>query len=406
MAKFGFTDNDGADVGEKYVSKEYAIDVYPNIFTTVSMAGLYTWGNNQSGQLGNNTLTSRSSPGTTAGGGLNWRAVTHTQTSTSCAVKNDGTLWTWGSSTYGALGNNLAIGNDRSSPGTTSGGGTDWASVANGGGGDFFLAAIKTNGTLWTWGRGAYGKLGSNGTGNRSSPNTTSGGGTDWTMASCGYYHMVAVKSDGTLWTWGRNNLGQLGTGGTANRSSPNTTSGGGTNWVFCSAGGAQISGYSAAIKSDGTLWTWGDNSFAQLGTGTTTNRSSPGTTSGGGTNWKSVACAPNSTAAIKTDGTLWTWGSNNLGILGDNTTTARSSPGTVAGGGANWVRCSMGFSTFAIKADGTLWTWGSNSFGDLGDGTTNNRSSPGTTAGGGTHWKFVFCAGSHGTAINEEDGW
>jgi len=408
MAKFNFTDSDGADVGEKYVTKEYAIDVYPNIFTNISMAGLYTWGNGGSGQLGDNTNNARSSPGTASAGGLNWRSVIGNATLAAAGIKNDGTLWTWGLAAYGALGNGSSTAN-RSSPGTTQGGGTDWAALANGSGGQDFLAAIKNTGTLWTWGRGNLGKLGSNTTTNRSSPVTVVGGITDWTMASCGYLHMAAIRSTGQLYTWGSNITGQLGAGATgASRSSPATTSGGGTNWIYCSAGGDQVSGVTAAIKSDGTLWTWGSGGLGVLGNGDSAlaNRSSPGTTAGGGNNWKSVAASGIAMAAIKTDGTLWTWGSNGFGTLGDGTVDGKSSPVTVAGAGANWVRASTnGSSTAAIKSDGTLWTWGFNSSGELGSGSTNNRSSPGTIAGGGNGWKLVSIA-NMGAAINEEDGW
>ena len=180
---------------------------------------------------------------------------------------------------------------------------------------------------------------------------------------------------------WGSNGSGQLGDGTTTSRSSPGTTAGGGTNWKQVAGGGD----YSAAIKTDGTLWTWGSNGSGRLGDGTTTNRSSPVTTAGGGTNWNQVAGANNGshTSAIKTDGTLWTWGLNTSGQLGDGTTTNRSSPITTAGGGTNWNQVAMGYEyTHAIKTDGTLWTWGHNQFGKLGDGTTTSRSSPVTVLG------------------------
>ena len=112
-------------------------------------------------------------------------------------------------------------------------------------------------------------------------------------------------------------------------------------------------------------LWTWGYNLNGQLGVNNNTSRSTPVTTILGGTNWKSVECGNNHTAAIKTDGTLWTWGRNNLGQLGVNDTTTRSTPVTTILGGTNWksVSCA-GYHTSAIKTDGTLWTWGRNNLG------------------------------------------
>jgi alpha-tubulin suppressor-like RCC1 family protein len=353
--------------------------------TLVYTNTLWTWGPNSIGQLGINTITCRSSPGTTAGGGTNWSSVSAGKYLTA-AIKTDGTLWTWGINGLGQLGDGTIT--CRSSPGTTAGGGTNWISVSAGI--TFHTAGIKTDGTLWTWGRNDSGQLGDGTRTNRSSPGTTAGGGTNWSSVSGGDNHTAAIKTDGTLWTWGFNNCGKLGDGTITNRSSPGTTAGGGTNWSNVSGGYS----HTAAVKTDGTLWTWGCNLSGQLGDSTITNRSGPGTTAGGGTNWSSVSAGLCVTAGIKTDGTLWTWGAASPfgpGQLGDGTATARSSPGTTAGGGTTWSSVSVAlYHTAGIKTDGTLWTWGGNDSGRLGDGTTTNRSSPGTTSGGGTNWSSV----------------
>ena len=154
------------------------------------------------------------------------------------------------------------------------------------------------------------------------------------------------------LWTWGYNFFGQLGNGAATNRSSPGTTAGGGTNWKQVAGGG----NHSAAVKTDGTLWTWGYNFFGQLGNGAATDRSSPGTTAGGGTNWRQVASGGNHSAAVKTDGTLWTCGYNVYGQLGDSTTTDRSSLGTTAGGGTNWKQVSGGGIHTAAISESEGW--------------------------------------------------
>ena len=349
---------------------------------------LWTWGGAAYGGMGDNTTTSRSSPGTTSGGGINWKQVAGAF-GTMAGVKTDGTLWTWGHNLIGQLGTSSTT--SRSSPGTTAGGGTNWKQVSCG-----FQATfgIKADGTLWSWGHNSSGALGNGSTTSRSSPGTTSGGGTNWKQVSGCLLQAAAIKYDGTLWTWGINTSGSLGDGSTTARSSPGTTAGGGTNWKQVAFGADY---WAAAVKTDGTLWTWGRNGFGQLGTGNTTSRSSPGTTTGAGTNWKQVACGYGMASAVKTDGTLWTWGYNSFGQLGNGssgggTSSANiSSPGTTAGGGTTWKEAGAGFFYgTGIKTDGTLWTWGDNLYGKLGTGNTTDRSSPGTIAGGGTNWKSL----------------
>jgi alpha-tubulin suppressor-like RCC1 family protein len=367
---------------------------------------LWTWGQNTSGQLGRNPDTSlRLTPVTTFAGGTNWADTAtgepeelYTLTGGSAhtaAIKTDGTLWTWGRNNVGQLGDNTAT--NRSTPVTTFAGGTNWKQVSGGG---YHTAAIKTDGTLWTWGTNTNGRLGDNTATNRSTPVTTFAGGTNWKQVAGGYNHTTAIKTDGTLWTWGLNTSGQLGDNTTISRSTPVTTFAGGTNWKQVAGG---IS-HTAAVKTDGTLWTWGSNSNGPLGDNTTINRSTPVTTFAGGTNWKQVAGGNNHTAAIKTDGTLWTWGINTSGRLGDNTATTRSTPVTTFAGGTNWKQVACGGThTAAIKTDGTLWTWGFNSNGHLGDNTIINRSTPVTTFAGGTNWKQVACGQNHTAALNDD---
>ena len=381
----GFIVNDGSytwDIEDLLIKRELFND-----------GNAKTWGYNFYGQLGTNSTANTSSPVLTIDSGINWKQVTggfgHT-----AAIKTDGTLWTWGYNLYGQLGDNTITG--KSSPVTTIAGGTNWKQIACG---YYHTSAVKTDGTLWIWGLNNFGQLGTNNTTNYSSPVTTIAGGTNWKQVTAGVGHTAAIKTDGTLWTWGRNDFAQLGNANTVSYSSPATTAGGGTNWKQV------IAGYyhTAAIKTDGTLWTWGYNNYGQLGDNTTINKSSPITTIAGGTNWKQIACGDGHTAAIKTDGTLWTWGYNNYGQLGTNNTSNYSSPVTTIVGGTNWKQVTGGFGhTAAIKTDGTLWTWGYNTYGQLGDNTTINKSSPVTTIAGGTNWKQVATGGYHTTAITD----
>ena len=151
-----------------------------------------------------------------------------------------------------------------------------------------------------------------------------------------------------------------------------------------------------------GGLWALGLNSFGQVGDNTTTDKSSPVQTISAGTNWKQVSCGYSYTAAIKTDGTLWTWGRNSLGGLGDNSTTSKSSPVQTVSAGTNWKQVACGYQTAAIKTDGTLWLWGDNTYGQLGDNSITKRSSPVQTIAFGTNWKQVSCGSITTTSVQE----
>ena len=354
-----------------------------NFVGSVPLANLVSWGSDSYGQLGDGTTNANQSSPVAAAGAYDqsWCTVA-SGWGNMIGVKTDGTLWTWGSNLCGLLGNGTTT--NRSSPGTTIGGGNTWCQV------DTAIrhsAAVKTDGTLWTWGRNTGGYLGDLTVVNRSSPGTTAGGGSNWQQVSLGRYHSTAIKDDGTLWTWGLNNCGQLGDGTTTARSSPGTTAGGGTNWCFVNTSLATT----AAIKCDGTLWLWSSNELGALGNNSTLIQSSPVTTSGGGTTWCTASVGSGHSVAVKCDGSIWTWGWNSSGQLGDGTVTGRCSPGTTAGGGTNWCSVDAGGTvTGAVKTDGTLWMWGINNSGQLGDNSGLNRCSPTNPVGSICTWCSV----------------
>jgi len=267
---------------------------------------------------------------------------------------------------------------------------------------EYWLIDQYVGDQLWGWGlNSTNGRVGNNsptGSGSISTPVTTSAGGSNWKQISTAFSGSSAIKTDGTLWVWGSNGNTQLGgfvgaqaVSGRTSVCTPITTFGGGTNWKQCSSGGYST----AAIKTDGTLWTWGAGSSGELGNNVTTagasNRCTPVTTFLGGNNWKQVSCGTQFMAAIKTDGTLWTWG-NNSGNLGDNTLGTKITPVTTFVGGTNWKSVNNGFQrTSAIKTDGTLWVWGLNTFAQLGILSIQVVvCTPVTTFAGGTNWKQV----------------
>jgi alpha-tubulin suppressor-like RCC1 family protein len=237
---------------------------------------------------------------------------------------------------------------------------------------------------LFGWGFNGSGRLGLGNTTNYSSPKQV-GNLTDWSIVSTngGGLFGAAIKTNGTLWAWGNNGYGQLGQGNTTNRSSP-TQIGALTSWLKLSAGYSWV----AAIKADGTLWMWGRNDLGQLGLGNTTNYSSPKQV-GALTNWSSVSCGYYVTGAIKTDGTLWTWGYNGTGALGYGNTTYYSSPKQV-GALTTWASVTAGYMCmYAITTTGQLYAWGTNSNGELALGNTTAYSSP-KQVGALTNWSSV----------------
>lgn len=352
---------------------------------------LWLSGDNTDGQIGNNTITNYSNLVQTTGTAITWKQV-DTNYSSTVAVKTDGTLWTWGRNEFGELGDNSIT--HRSSPVQTVAFGTNWKQASKG---LYTIGAIKNDGTLWLWGSNTYGTLADNTTTNRSSPVQTVAFGNNWIQVSCGNEHSAAIKSDGTLWLWGFNAYGQLGDNSILNRSSPVQTVAGGNTWKQVSCGYRQT----AAIKNDGTLWAWGNNGYGQLGDNTIVDKSSPVQTIGNANSWKQVSGGSDFVSAVKTDGTLWCWGLNSSGQLGDNTILSKSSPVQTIAYGTNWKTVDCGAVHMgALKNDGTFWLWGNNASGQLADGSTTDRSSPVQTALGGFNWKYLSCGNINSAAV------
>ena len=216
---------------------------------------------------------------------------------------------------------------------------------------------------------------------------------------SAGAQHTVAIKTDGSLWAWGWNYNGQLGDGTNGNEADKNvpTKIGTGTDWSVVSAG-AQ---HTVAIKTDGSLWAWGYNAHGQLGDGTNIDRNVPKQI-GTDTNWTVVSAGGEHTVAIKRDGSLWAWGVNSYGQLGDGTNgwlKDKNIP-TKISDAKDWNVVSAGYAhTMAIKTDGSLWAWGWNCNGQLGDGTYTDKNVP-TLIGTDTTWAVVSAGHFHTVAI------
>jgi alpha-tubulin suppressor-like RCC1 family protein len=370
------------------VDKTFTVTV-----TVVPPVVVYAWGNN-GGSLGLNDTDTKTSP-VQLSSSPNWSILSNGGSiNFMAAIKTNNTLWGWGVNQYGQLGLNDRV--YRSSP-VQIGTDANWNQVSPG---IASVVAIKNDGTLWAWGLNTTGQLGLNDRVTRSSP-VQVGTGTTWSRVSCGpsttganWVH--ALKTDGTLWAWGdQGAYPSLGTNDTVTRSSP-VQIGSGTTWSQIADGTRG----SAAIKTDGTLWLWGNNQYGQLGQGSTSVTVNSPTQIGALTNWSAVDIGNSGVIATKTNGTLWMWGGNyrNFGMLGNNrgdsTTYGNASSPAQIGSDTNWSQFSTGITTgyrasAAIKTNGTLWVWGYNPGGVLSTGNTTNFSSP-VQVGSLTSWTKI----------------
>ena len=322
--------------------------------------------------------------------GLSWQPI----------VQLPSDAYGWGLNTDGQLGDRTR--DARTSPVSVVGGFTDWVQVSAGG--DIFnahSAGIRANGTAWTWGSNDDGQLGDNTIVSKLSPVSVVGGFTDWVQISTAGQinggHTVALRANRTAWGWGFNASGRLGDGTTTTRSSPVSVVGGFTDWVQINTGDQ----HTVALRANGTAWGWGLNTSGRLGDGTITSRLSPVSVVGGFTDWVQIDAGDTHTVAIRANGTAWGWGANGIGQLGTNTLVSTSSPVSVVGGFTDWVQISTGTGhTVAIRANGTAYAWGAGANGRLGDNTIVNKSSPVAVVGGFTDWVQVSAGGDHTAAL------
>ena len=280
------------------------------------------------------------------------------------------TLFTWGEQTSGQLGLNNNTNMD--SP-VQVGSDTTWFVLCqqrcNTDNETDHYFSIKDDNTLWAWGGNGYGQLGLNAPNNSHQSSPTQIPGTTWAYATTGAYTTYGVKTDGTLWAWGVNTKGALG----LNQSTPTKYSSPvqipGNTWSTNPDHAAAGLHACHWMKTDGTLWAWGANESGGLGQNNKTYYSSPVQIPG--TDWKYLGGVRNCMNAIKTDGTMWGWGGEGLG-LGLNNQTEYSSPKQIPG--TTWDSCvCSGSNGMGHKTDGTLWSWGNNGNGRLGLNQTDN---------------------------------
>ncbi len=326
-----------------------------------------SWGGNWHGQLGDGSTTGRSLYGDIgAGNDVVQIAGGYDH---GLAVRSDGTVWAWGDNRYGELGGGTTT--DPTTPVRVTGltGGTQ---VAAGG---LFSLALRSDGTVWAWGENTHGQLGRGTVTDHEVTPAPVPGLAGVTRISAGDDWGLALLSDGTVRAWGSNASGQLGNGTTADSAVPVKV-----------AGLSQVTGVSAgwdsavATVAGGTsVWTWGGNGYGQLGDGTLTSRSTPVRVTGLPASIAGITAGDGFTEVLGTDGSVWGWGNDGVGELGG----ARSAPPVThpvntigASSGITQLSAGVGY-VLALKSDGTVLAWGYNGFGQLGDGSTASSAGP-----------------------------
>jgi alpha-tubulin suppressor-like RCC1 family protein len=327
---------------------------------------LWAWGDNSRGQLGDGTFELRANP-VQVGTSL-WTAVAAGEAHT-LAVRSDGTLWAWGEADRGALGIPGGPGwlPDAPSP-TQVGTERGWIAVSAG---SDHSAAMKGDGTLWTWGGNTFGQLGlgiSTTSGFARSPTAT---GHELVEVAAGRFHGAGIAPDGTLWTWGANDWGQLGVGFAPESADP-VQVGTASGWTKVAAG----SSHTIALRSDGTLWGWGSNLWGQLGADAATEYEP--VQIGTGTGWTAIAAGDSHTVALRDDHTIWATGLNTEGQIGSGDSSYYVFGPVQVGTLTGWTAIAAGkVHTLALREDGSMWAWGGNGDGQLGDGTVHRQVTP-----------------------------
>jgi len=379
--------------------------IYPGVSSTLTWPSSITWNGGSAPTLASANsynLTGQVFNLVTSDGGVSWYG--HEEVNNTSSQPH--TLWSWGSNSYGNLGHNQSTPTKISSP-VQVGSDTIWKSVNIWGNSRFTSTAMKSaDNTLWMWGYNDTGVLAQNNTTKYSSPVQIPG--TTWgSVVLGGPQSWIGTKTDGTLWMAGGNGNGQLGQNSTTQYSSPVQIPG--TTWASGTDKISYGNRQALAIKTDGTLWTWGEDTQGQLGQNELIERSSPVQIPG--TTWSSVSSHHYANFATKTDGTLWAWGWNVWGVLGINihyapSNKGRSSPVQIPG--TTWSSVSVNggrYAAAAIKTDGTLWAWGLNGPGMLGQNDTVGHSSPVQIPG--TTWSSVSSGAYHFTATKTDGtGW
>lgn len=310
------------------------------------------------------------------------------------AKTSEGTIWGWG---YASSGQLASLSENELIPVKLSED-RDWKIIQSGIKNTF---AIKENGTLWSCGNNEFGSLGINSEEASINYFQQVGQASNWLKVAPSYLFTVALKSNGTIWAWGQNDANQLGNKTKNSKELAPIQIGDASNWIDIAT---TTNKTAFAIKDDGTIWAWGLNDSNLIVPDARVGNTYLPTQVNNDRDWIRIEGGKNHVIAQKTDGTIWTWGESNMGQLGSGELVAYTNRPQIVSADV-WYDFSAGYAvSYAIKSDGTLWAWGRNNFGQLGDGTTENRYVP-VQIGTDTNWKTVQAKGYQATMLTKTDG-
>ncbi|MFV0634749.1 SpaA isopeptide-forming pilin-related protein [Demequina sp.] len=351
--------------------------ISPGVEHTVALdddGNAYAWGTNSQGQLGDGTTSQSTSPvmvDMPSGVTFTQAAAGYLHT---VALAEDGNAYAWGLSPYGQLGLGATV--ESPTPAMVEmPSGVTFTQVDAG---HFHTVALGDDGNTYAWGYNNYGQLGTGTTPQNTTPVAVEmPSGVTFTQVAAGMFHTVALGDDGNTYAWGENRNGQLGDGTTSQNATPVMVDmPSGVTFTQVDAGHS----YTAALGDDGNTYAWGYNNVGQLGDGTTTDRTTPVVVDmPSGVTFTQIRLGASHTLALGDDGNTYAWGVNRNGQLGDGTNEDRTTPVVVdTPSGVTFTQIDTGASfTAAVGDDGNVYTWGSNTRGQLGDGTTTQRDSP-----------------------------
>lgn len=413
----------------------------------------WAWGSNTAGQLGDNSITQRTTPISILGAVKTFCHIAASLGNHSLALDKNGRAWAWGDGSNGRLGNNSIT--SQRTPGSVLGAVKTFCKVAVG---NAWSAAIDKNGRVWCWGNGGDGRLGRGSTASALTPVSIIGAVKTFCHIGAGNATTAAIDKNGLIWSWGFNNSGQLGNGANTAQCTPVSLAG--TRKTFCKI--SLSNGQTLALDKYGRAWGWGFNANGLLGDNSVTARNTPVSVAGAvktfceiaagsqhglaidksGNTWawgpntagalgaglplsirspKSIVLGATKTfchigtggghtAVIDKNGRIWAWGENTNGRIGDNSTTARYTPISILGAVKTFCKIAVGSDfNLAIAANGRVWAWGNNGNGRLGDNSTTSRQTPVSILGAAKTFCHIAAGNAHSAAIDKNGrawGW